>query len=129
MNVSYQNNNKHGKRYIYLTKEVSHLCISRLSIHEQHNSKEININKKRKAFGKCNNVYLNDDEYKKILTFCGEQETYILINDLSYYIKSTGRKYKDHYSTLLSWYRKKLSQRPKIKPNWYCQSEEDDEEI
>lgn len=75
-------------------------------------------------YGELNNVYLRDDEYKKLIRRCGIEETNILINDLSYHIGSTGKKYKSHYYTLLSWYRKKAQNKIKHPSDWYYNADE-----
>lgn len=51
-------------------------------------------------------VLLTDDEYGKLLCQFGAKATKEKIEDLNNYIWSTGRKYKSHYHTILSWDRK-----------------------
>ena len=60
-----------------------------------------NINKKQ--YGECANVLLTEEEYQKIVS-AGYTE---LIDELSLYIDSKGAKYKSHYSTILSWARRR----------------------
>ncbi len=57
------------------------------------------------VFGYFKNVYLTDDEYKKLVERYGASDAYVLIDRLSSYISSRGaeRKYKSHYATILSW--------------------------
>ena len=55
-------------------------------------------------YGEYKNVLLTDEEMKKLqeeLPNCGE-----LVQRLSEYIASTGKKYKSHYATLRTWNRR-----------------------
>lgn len=62
--------------------------------------------------GEFKNVELTEDEYKKLLEKIGENNAHILIEELSGYLKSTGKnKYKNHYATLLNWARRKIETR------------------
>jgi len=73
-----------------------------------HNATEEDIkNKKKKknTYGEFQNVRLSDDEREKV--------TDSEIESLSYYIKSKGDKYKDHYATILNWRRKNGTSEPK----------------
>ena len=54
-------------------------------------------------YGTANNVYLSDDEYKKIKDK-GLQD---LIEDLSLYMESKNKKYSNHYMTILAWGRRR----------------------
>lgn len=57
----------------------------------------------KEKFGKFENVLLTTKEYEKL------KQQFLDINkridDLSYYLESTGKKYKSHYATILSWER------------------------
>lgn len=69
---------------------------------------DINIDKKQKPekhkYGKFNNVLLTDEEYRKLQE---EFPDYLQkIDNLSYYLGSTGKSYKSHYMTILNWARK-----------------------
>lgn len=67
----------------------------------KHNNIKEKYNKK-KSYGEFNNVLLTDEEYNKL-----EQANLInYIDTLSMYIESTGKKYKSHYATILTWNRK-----------------------
>ena len=66
--------------------------------------KEINIKKKviKKKYGVGGNVLLTDEEYEKLqekFPYDYEEK----INNLSLYLGSTGKRYKSHYMTILSW--------------------------
>ena len=73
-------------------------------------TKNININKNKKEivkekFGEFENVLLSADELQKLKSkFGAETESYI--ERLSSYIASSGKKYKSHYATILSWTQK-----------------------
>lgn len=63
----------------------------------------------KEAYGRYRNVFLED--YSELEMEIAELDT--LIEDLSAYMQSTGRKYADHAATLRSWSaRKKKQQKP-----------------
>jgi len=57
--------------------------------------------------GELENVKLSLKEKEKLNETLGEDTTNSLIQDLSFYLASTGKKYKSHYATLLNWARRK----------------------
>ena len=67
------------------------------------NNKE-NIYKRK--YGEFENVLLSDTEYEKLK----QQNLLNYIDTLSLYLKSKGKKYKNHYATILSWNRKEKKQ-------------------
>lgn len=71
-------------------------------------NKNINRNKKeiiKEKFGEFENVFLSADELQKLKSKLGvETESYI--ERLSSYIASSGKRYKSHYATILSWTQK-----------------------
>ncbi len=59
----------------------------------------------KEKFGEFENVFLSSDEFQKLKSKLGtETESYI--ERLSSYIASSGKKYKSHYATILSWTQK-----------------------
>ena len=64
-----------------------------------NNKKE---NNKKKKFGEFNNVLLTEEEYTKLVN----NNLLFYIDKLSAYLESTGKRYKSHYATILSWSRK-----------------------
>lgn len=58
-------------------------------------------NNKRK-YGEFHNVLLTDEEKQKLQDRFNKQ-TAVLIERLSTYLESTGKRYKSHYATILSW--------------------------
>jgi hypothetical protein len=72
---------------------------------KQNKIKDIKKINKRK-FGEFQNVLLTDDEYQKLLDKLGESNVSRLIESLSEYIASKGKRYKSHYATLLGFARR-----------------------
>jgi len=56
--------------------------------------------------GEFKNVKLSQDEFFKLNERLGEKTAQDLIERLSGYIASKGKKYKSHYATILQWQRK-----------------------
>ena len=63
---------------------------------------------KKQAFGQFNNVMLTDDEHAKFCATCPNADE--LIEELSSYLASSGKRYKSHYATLLNWERRKAGE-------------------
>jgi hypothetical protein len=59
-------------------------------------------------YGEFGNVLLSEEEYTKLLERFGENNTKLLIEELSGYMASTKKKYSSHYATLLNWARRKV---------------------
>ena len=95
-------------QYQYDT-DTSLLSVNRLTS-SKDNGKESTSNnsqvvKGKHKHGKFDNVLLTDEELVKLKEqFPSEWQR--RIDDLSYYIGSTGKSYKSHYRTILSWARK-----------------------
>lgn len=69
--------------------------------HKTKNKKEII----KEKFGEFENVLLSNEEFEKLKSKLGaETESYI--ERLSSYIASSGKRYKSHYATILSWTQK-----------------------
>jgi hypothetical protein len=62
-----------------------------------------NIKNDKQKFGEFENVLLKPEEHEKLTTKLGEEETTRLIENLSEYIHSKGKRYKSHYATILQW--------------------------
>ena len=74
---------------------------------EQSKEKESKVNKSKenkKKYGDYGNVLLTDNEYNALRMNVEDYQN--KIKDLDYYIGSTGREYKSHYMTILSWSRR-----------------------
>lgn len=61
----------------------------------------------KKTYGEFKNVLLTDEEYKKLK----EKNLLPLIETLSSYMASKGKKYKSHYATILTWNRKEKKEK------------------
>jgi hypothetical protein len=61
-------------------------------------------NADKQAFGEFENVLLTTAEYEKFISRAGETEGKYLIEQLSCYLESKGKKYKSHYATLINWH-------------------------
>ena len=68
---------------------------------KKQNTKKQNTDIKRE-YGEFKNVLLTDDDYKKL----EEKNALSQIENLSSYMASTGKRYKDHYATILNWDRR-----------------------
>ena len=69
-----------------------------------------NTNINKKTYGECANVFLTDEEFQKIRSAGLEK----LIEELSLYIASTGKKYKSHYAVIKQWAnRRQKEEKPK----------------
>lgn len=64
----------------------------------------------KEKYGQFDNVFLEVVEYQKLVDEYGEGPTNALIEELSNYIASTGKRYKSHYATLLNWARRKIQE-------------------
>ncbi len=70
------------------------------------------IYKEKTTFGKDNVVKLTAEQYQELIKQFGEVETQERIEALAEGILSKGYKYKSHYHTILSWYRKERRDHP-----------------
>lgn len=78
------------------------------TINNEH--KEQKEHKEKKPYGEFKNVFLSDKEISQLHERFGEKEADDEIENLSQYVQSKGRKYKDHYATILNWRRKKAKE-------------------
>ncbi len=62
----------------------------------------------KSKYGEFKNVSLSEDEYQKLIIAITEKNTLILIEELSSYMASKGKKYSNHYATILAWARRKV---------------------
>jgi hypothetical protein len=61
----------------------------------------------KKKYGEFENVLLTDIEHSKLDDRFGTSLTSLIIEELSGYVESKGRRYSSHYATLLGWARRK----------------------
>ncbi len=72
---------------------------------DKDNNKDIDNYK----YGEFENVKLTEEEYNKLVEKLGENNTKVMIEELSTGIASKGYKYKSHYATILSWSRRRVT--------------------
>lgn len=89
-------------------------------------NKKENIERKH---GEFENVLLTEARYQKLQATLGSKAAAErFIEKLSAYMKSTGKSYKDHYATILNWYRREqegkhgTSRNPRDLPQQYTDS-------
>ena len=68
----------------------------------------IRANNTRLSFGEYQNIFLTEKEYKRLKVDFAGLDT--LIEQLSAYVQSTGRKYADHAATLRIWAKRQKSE-------------------
>lgn len=73
------------------------------------NNKAPSSRSKKSKYGDNKNVLLTDDELTTLEKRFSDHEE--RINNLSYYLASTGKTYKSHYMTILNWARKDKKQK------------------
>lgn len=70
----------------------------------KENNKAINLKRYiTLPFLEFQDVHLTQDEYDKLITRFGQKQTHDLIERLSNYMGSKGKRYKSHYRTILIW--------------------------
>lgn len=75
---------------------------------EAGTSANTNIAKPTKnAYGEFGNVKMTTAEFEKFVQVVGADRANALIEELSSYLASSGKRYKSHYATLLNWCRRK----------------------
>lgn len=61
----------------------------------------------KNTYGEFNNVKMTTAEFEKLVQAVGAERANALIEELSSYLASSGKRYKSHYATLLNWGRRK----------------------
>ena len=61
----------------------------------------------KNSYGEFNNVKMTTAEFEKFVQAEGADRANALIEELSSYLASSGKRYKSHYATLLNWGRRK----------------------
>lgn len=67
----------------------------------------------RHKYGEYNNVLLTDEHIEKLKDLYTDYER--RIEDLSEYVESTGKKYKNHFATIKAWARKDEAKKKPVK--------------
>ena len=61
----------------------------------------------KNSYGEFGNVKMTTAEFEKLVQAEGADRANALIEELSSYLASSGKRYKSHYATLLNWGRRK----------------------
>ena len=61
----------------------------------------------KNSYGEFSNVKMTTVEFEKFVQAEGAERANALIEELSSYLASSGKRYKSHYATLLNWGRRK----------------------
>ena len=61
----------------------------------------------KNSYGEFSNVKMTTAEFEKLVQAEGADRANALIEELSSYLASSGKRYKSHYATLLNWGRRK----------------------
>jgi hypothetical protein len=67
------------------------------------------------SYGEFGNVKMTTAEFEKLVQAEGADRANALIEELSSYLASSGKRYKSHYATLLNWGRRKDTEKKKVK--------------
>lgn len=75
---------------------------------ETYSSADTKITEPAKnSYGEFGNVKMTTAEFEKLVQAVGAERANTLIEELSSYLASSGKRYKSHYATLLNWGRRK----------------------
>jgi hypothetical protein len=85
-----------------VTTNVTSVTTEENRIEENRIEENINI------YGEFKNVKLSSKELEKLNLRFGEQNTLIIIEELSSYMASKGKRYSNHYATLINWGKRKI---------------------
>lgn len=69
----------------------------------------------KNSYGEFGNVKMTAAEFEKLVKAEGAERANALIEELSSYLASSGKRYKSHYATLLNWGRRRAKEGPKKK--------------
>jgi len=78
---------------------------------------KVKLSKVNNIYGEFKNVNLTDEEYGKLKERFGDNNTNLIIEELSTYMASKGKRYSSHYATLLNWGKRKVEDYQKNKRN------------
>lgn len=87
------------------TQMATQTVTQNMNINKTKNQKPKTRNKKeinKESFGEFENVLLSEQELDKLKSRFGDK-TDSYVERLSNYIESTGKRYKSHYATILTW--------------------------
>lgn len=92
------------KQRVNAKSNASSICSEQCPIPSPSPNRKENIIKEK--FGEFENVRLTLEQFRKLKATFGEMDAVRRIETLSEYMASKGKRYKDHYATILSWHRK-----------------------
>lgn len=72
----------------------------------------------KNSYGEFGNVKMTTAEFEKFVQAVGADRANSLIEELSSYLASSGKRYKSHYATLLNWGRRKDTDESKGKKSF-----------
>ena len=75
----------------------------------EENSIEQKKSPQKLSHGEFQNVLLTEKEYNQLIENLNPDAVSTLIEELSGYVESTGKKYKSHYATLQNWARRRIN--------------------
>jgi len=93
----YQQNNKQSNNQVTSKQQTDNKQITTTN----ELKKEKNVKNDKKEYK--DDVHLTEDEYLKIQTKYGIDKTELILNKLSNFKGSNGKKYKSDYKAILSW--------------------------
>jgi hypothetical protein len=109
--VNEENVTDETKRNENVTTEENRIDKNRIEKNKSIDTHEL----EKSIFGEFKKVKLTDQQYQNLCEQIGETNTQILIVELDTYIESTGKRYKNHYATIQTWYRRKAQDYQKSK--------------
>lgn len=115
---------KEEKKLLSLGENEEYLLQNKIGIPMVHPDKnrldknsieEKEIYKEKESYGEFQNVLLTKEEYRKL------EKSNLLpyIEKLSSYMASKGKRYKNHYATILTWSRKDKTSENIELPEWF----------
>ncbi len=69
---------------------------------------QVNSIQNKIVYGEFGNVLLKEEEHLKLKERFGENNTKLLIEELSSYMASKKKRYDSHYATILNWGKRKI---------------------
>lgn len=83
----------------------------------------------KNSYGEFGNVKMTTAEFEKLVQAVGADRANALIEELSSYLASSGKRYKSHYATLLNWGRRKATESRPQPQGFKTAADRDREEI
>ena len=118
-NVETECEKRYGSRYTELKKKLSADAttredvvnesdgISAVDLESSTSADTKSAEPAKNSYGEFQNVKMTTAEFEKLVQAEGADRANALIEELSSYLASSGKRYKSHYATLLNWGRRK----------------------